>query len=85
MIFYTITPVDELFDEMFSTERQIVEIQRGSLQMQVEPVGGTHGRIVRLLSTEPEDYLQPAWQPGMLVNLTSAELPLGAESSSDSG
>jgi len=29
-----------------------------------------HARIVRLLSTNPNDYLNPEWQPGKQVGFT---------------
>ncbi len=73
MMLYTITPIEELFPEWFGGEQQFIEIDRGPLHMQVEQFNGVQGRIVRLFSTDPQDYLQPAYQPGMLVNLTAAE------------
>jgi len=75
MMFYTITPVEEIFDELFADNVPRFEIIRGGLSMQVEQVGNTQGRIVRLFSTDPQDYLNPAWQPGMLINLAENEIP----------
>jgi hypothetical protein len=73
MMFYTIAPIESLFPELYADERQFVLIERGNIQMQVEPIDGGQGRIIRLISTDPAHYLQPALQPGMLVDLDNNE------------
>lgn len=76
MTLYTIASIESLFPELFNEERQFILIQRGDLQIQVEPIDGMQGRIVRLISTDPAHYLQPALQPGMLVNLQANDYAL---------
>jgi len=42
--------------------------------MQVEPVEAPYARLLRIFSTDPQDYLDPRWQPGSTVSLTAHDL-----------
>ncbi len=67
MILYTVMPVEEVMQQ--DEKRQIVEIRVRGRIIQVEPVSPTEGRVVRVISTNPQDFLDPRVQPGNLVSL----------------
>jgi hypothetical protein len=73
MVIWTVVPLEEVLEGFDAEERRLLEVRRGPLLMQVEPAGGTQVRIVRLYSTEPADYLDARWQPGMLLALQEAD------------
>jgi hypothetical protein len=77
-MFYTIIPEEDLLEGM-DDERQFLTITRGRLLMQVEPLLGARARLVRIISSDPQDYLDPRWQPGSTVNLVAGDF----EESSD--
>lgn len=43
------------------------EIQYNNIKMLVEKISPTQCKINRLLSTDPQDYLQPQIQPGSIL------------------
>ncbi|MCL6451540.1 MAG: YlzJ-like family protein [Acetobacteraceae bacterium] len=45
----------------------VVEVEYDGRRLLVQPISGVEGRIVRLISTDPADYLNPAWQPGQPI------------------
>jgi hypothetical protein len=72
-MFYTIIP-HELLTEGLDAERRFITITRAGLLMQVEPVEAPYARLVRVHSTDPQDYLNPNWQPGSVINLVAQDL-----------
>jgi len=68
MILYT-TMAKELVLEGF--EDNVPEYEEihglGGIILQVEPLGFGQAKIVRLISSNPEDYLNPAFQPGQVI------------------
>lgn len=70
-ILYTIVPPEAIFgmdgevEEDEAGEELAVEIQ--GVPMLVEPTGMGCGKVRRILSTNPQDYLDPRWQPGTKV------------------
>ncbi|MGE5484534.1 MAG: YlzJ-like family protein [Ignavibacteriales bacterium] len=67
MILYTVMPVEEVMQQ--DEKRRTIEIRVRGRIIQVEPVSPTEGRVVRVISTDPQDFLDPATQPGSLVSL----------------
>jgi hypothetical protein len=69
---YTIVPVEVIFDEsdaegaVNKPSEEVIEID-GAMLM-IEPDGIGRGRIKRIISTAPEHFLDPRWQPGMTVH-----------------
>ena len=65
MVLYTIVPPEELFfdDEPAAS----VEAAVNGVPMLVVPLGDGLARIERLLSTDPDHFLDPRYQPGSLV------------------
>ena len=74
---WTIVPDEVVWEGFEEDNREYVElIGVNGVLMQVEPIGGNQGRVVRVISSEPEDYWRPECQPGVLVDLnTGQQLP----------
>lgn len=72
MVLYTIVPPEELLADL-DAERQLITISREGFLMQVEPVSGARGCLVRMLSGNPQDFLDPRWQPGSIIDLVAAD------------
>jgi|GEM_PF-561825 len=67
---YSIIPEEEVWaDDSFDCNFHDTVID--GCMVQVEPIDGARGRVVRVLSTDPQAYLNPAFQPGSLVPLTN--------------
>ncbi|MBO8170955.1 MAG: YlzJ-like family protein [Bacillaceae bacterium] len=64
MIVYSAMPVEQIFDGMDRYQPEYQEVQVDGLTMLVEPVNAMEGKIVRLLSPNPQDYLNPKYTPG---------------------
>lgn len=71
MFLYTIVPIEDVLEGFDEDNRKVMIIQRGRLTMEVEPFKGLTGRIVRVVSSDPADFLDEQWQPGNLVGLTN--------------
>ncbi|MED1721659.1 YlzJ-like family protein [Brevibacillus parabrevis] len=68
MILYSIIPTETVFANMEQVEkRELEEITNGHATMLVERTGPYEGRIVRLISPDPQDYLKPHYAPGQKV------------------
>ncbi|MGI6037072.1 MAG: YlzJ-like family protein [Limnochordia bacterium] len=65
---HTIVPVEDVMEGWEEFNPQYVEISQGGLTMLVEPVSFGQGRLVRIFSTDPAAYLDPAHQPGSIIN-----------------
>lgn len=66
-LFWSVIPTDVVFngEGPQPTREQAVN----GVTMMVSDTGSGFGRIERVLSTNPMDYLRPEWQPGQLVPL----------------
>ncbi|MCZ8519994.1 MULTISPECIES: YlzJ-like family protein [Paenibacillus] len=68
MTHYTILPLEAVMEGWGETEvQQPVEIVMNGVMMQVQPLNGQQASIVRLLSCNPQDYLNPQYAPGRLI------------------
>lgn len=72
MILYTVIPPELIFDEEpdcnnNNNSHNEVEIKHGSVSLLVEPTAGGQGKVTRVISTDPQDYLKPEWQPGTVM------------------
>lgn len=68
MILYTpmqLELVVEGLEEMKEPAARLVEI--GGVPLIIEDTGPGESRVVRLLSTEPRDYLRPDLYPGAVI------------------
>ncbi|QOS99749.1 YlzJ-like family protein [Brevibacterium sp. JNUCC-42] len=68
MIIYSAMPMEIIFANQDQVEKQqIQEIQMGEAVMLVEPISAYEGRIIRLISPNPHDYVNPAYAPGQTL------------------
>lgn len=70
MVLYTIVPPEELFDEEDEPVASVKAMVNGTPVL-VTPIGEGKGRIERLLSTDPNHFLDPTYQPGNVVSLVT--------------
>jgi hypothetical protein len=69
MVIYTVLPPEEVIKPGEGESPHYFTIDMDGRTFVMELVDG-HARIVRLLSTNPSDYLNPEWQPGNKVGFT---------------
>lgn len=69
MILYTVLPL-ELVLEGIDRERTFTDVEINGITMTVEQVSANEAVIVRIISTDPQHFLDPALQPGGRVRLT---------------
>lgn len=68
-LIYSPIPLDQIFpDNVNNTEYQELDIGDGR-KVLVERVNENQSKIVRLISTNCNDFLDPRYQPGTLINL----------------
>lgn len=70
MIHWTIYPADYLVDQ-FSPKMKLhlEEVTIDGLQVQVFINDNGDAQVFRVISSNPQDYLRPDLQPGMLLTL----------------
>lgn len=66
MIIYTPMPI-ELVMEGFGQRRRSEMVMLEGVPVEVEPLSLETGRIIRVFSFDPADYLRPQLQPGTVV------------------
>jgi hypothetical protein len=69
MVLYTIYPPETVLGPAQADERHFFSIDFEGKTFVLEMVGG-QAQIVRLVSPNPRDYLNPKWQPGTKFGLT---------------
>ncbi|HOP73873.1 MAG TPA: YlzJ-like family protein [Bacillota bacterium] len=67
MILYTIYPLEMVLEEESEEQTQEVEIKAGSVSLMCQCLPGGEMKISRVISTNPQDYLNPQWQPGKTI------------------
>ncbi|OEG00460.1 hypothetical protein BHF71_00705 [Vulcanibacillus modesticaldus] len=67
MIIYSTVPTEIIFEGYDQMKLNYREIQFGHIKMIVEQLSDSEGRIVRLISPIAQDYLNPQYQPGSLI------------------
>ncbi len=63
-ILYTPMPMELVLEGMFKENPPYRELEAGNVKLLVEPLGLDNCRVVRLISTNPMDYLRSEFQPG---------------------
>lgn len=71
-LLWTAMPVELVLGGLTSEVSAPLEIRQGSRVLQVDPQGDGTGAVRRLISSDPADYLDPRWQPGAIVPVTTA-------------
>ncbi|MHB1125532.1 MAG: YlzJ-like family protein [Bacillota bacterium] len=67
MVLYTVMPMEMVLEGM-DQQRDWVETEYEGIIMQVEPLKLGEARVVRIFSTDPQDFLNPRYQPGAVIN-----------------
>jgi hypothetical protein len=67
MIIYSAMPLELILEGIEEERQPYHEMQVNGMVMQVEPINSYEARIVRLISPNPQDYLNPAYAPGQIV------------------
>lgn len=73
MIFHTVLPDQAVLDDEEALEEQVKKqrmTQINGFQVVVEPVSESECRIVRLISSNPQAYLDSRFQPGTVLPVT---------------
>jgi len=70
VILYTVVPPEEIWEE--DGKRRLVMASVKGCPVLVEALGEGRGRIERVLSTDPQHFIDPALQPGQAVILLPA-------------
>ncbi|HHV93257.1 MAG TPA: hypothetical protein GXX47_01830 [Firmicutes bacterium] len=66
---WTIVPPEVIWEGAEEKPKDLMELNWQGVQVLVEPLEFGRGRIVKLLSTDPRDYLKPELAPGSVVSL----------------
>jgi len=66
MLLYTAIPL-ELVLEGIDKTYDYKEIEINGVKLLVEPLDINRSRIVRIMSTNPQDYLNPEFAPGSIL------------------
>jgi hypothetical protein len=66
VIIYTPLPIDVVLSG-FEQHRDWREIDLDGVTAVVEPAGQDRGRIVKIISTDPNDFMNPRYAPGTEV------------------
>ncbi|HEX7057869.1 MAG TPA: YlzJ-like family protein [Bacilli bacterium] len=68
MILYTPVPAEYVFPQKNDEQKPLQEIQVNGVIMQVEPLSAKQAKIVRLISPNPSDFLNPRYAPGQIID-----------------
>ncbi|NLJ24565.1 MAG: hypothetical protein GX354_03930 [Firmicutes bacterium] len=66
---WTIIPPEVVWEGIEEKPKDLLQLEWLGVQMLVEPLQFAQGKIVRLLSSEPNDFLRPELQPGSIIDL----------------
>lgn len=70
MIYYSIVPPELVFsDESAQNKQQTQEVIVNGVAMVIEILGPTEAQVVRLLSPDPQHYLDARFQPGSRIRM----------------
>jgi hypothetical protein len=67
MIIYTAMPLEMVYEGFMDHKPEFQEVEYLGVHMIVEPAENQKAKIVRLLSPNPQDYLNPQLQPGNTI------------------
>ncbi len=68
MIIYSVMPMEMIMRNVDHTDYHYQETEIDGVRMLVEPIPhSTEVKIVRLMSPDPQDYLNPRYMPGQTI------------------
>lgn len=68
MIMYSIVPVEQIFEGFDNEQEPLEEISIDGILMQVQPISSRQAKIVRIISPDPQDFLNPSYAPGKMIH-----------------
>ncbi|MDR3563552.1 MAG: YlzJ-like family protein [Negativicutes bacterium] len=71
MILWTVMPLELVFSSEYSPS-PFEDIDYAGTKMMVERISDNERRVVRILSSAPEDFLRPEIQPGTVLRYQPA-------------
>ncbi|UNC91858.1 YlzJ-like family protein [Candidatus Contubernalis alkaliaceticus] len=69
MILYTALPQELIWEGYSDFSPKYQEITKGGRILLIEPLSFNQGKVVRLISSNPQDYMNPSFQPGEIINI----------------
>jgi ABC-type antimicrobial peptide transport system ATPase subunit len=66
MILYTLMPLEVVLDG-FDKPCEYKEVEVNGIKLLIEPLELNRAKIVRMISTDPQDYLNPDYSPGKII------------------
>jgi len=69
LLLYTPVPI-EIVLEGHDKQYEFKEIEIDGVKLIVEPIGVNQCKIVQLISTDPNHFLNPNYSPGKIINFT---------------
>lgn len=70
MILYTVIPLDDVLQGLETDPPATLELVMEGVLVELEPCGDLQAKVVRVLSSNPYDYLTERNQPGRLIRWT---------------
>jgi hypothetical protein len=64
---YSPMPPEKIYAGMQKDAEPFQEILVNGVIMQIQPINPTQAKIVRIISPNPQDYLNPAYAPGQVI------------------
>ncbi len=68
MLLYTVYPQEMVLDGHESYSPEYIELEYEGYKVVIELLSPTSGKIVRLISSFSQNYLDPDLQPGVLIS-----------------
>jgi hypothetical protein len=72
---YTIVPIEYIFaveeiedDQSEKQKDEDIEITKEGVSLLVQSLAPGQYKVTRIISTNPNDYLRPEWQPGVIMS-----------------
>lgn len=68
MILWTIMPLELVFAQQGDISYPYEDIEYAGIKMMVEKMSSNQCRVVRILSSNPQDYMRSDLQPGTILS-----------------
>lgn len=66
MILYTVVPIDDVLEGLEKEPAATSQVVLNGVLMEVEACGAFEAKVVRIISSNPNDYLASHHQPGFV-------------------
>jgi hypothetical protein len=70
---WTIIPPELIWEGVEAKPKELLQMKWQGTHVLVEPMAFARGKIVQVLSTEPNDFLRPELQPGLIIDVMPQE------------